>query len=236
MSNITEWKKNFTLCRYSKRLLNRIEDLNKDVLFKVDVNYIKKAIYYCKKYHKGQYRKSGEEYYTHPLEVAYMVSEYLFKTDILVTAILHDILEDTVCDYNTMIRLFDKKIADNVMDLTRIKPEGKITAAGIVDRLWKEKKFEMLLIKQFDRLHNMLTISFQSPEKRVKTAKETIGSFLVVAVFLGIRTTEEDLIKLCYNVLNPDQKENLDDTNELIPYGSDQDLLDLLQKNDKEHM
>lgn len=229
-----EWKKNYKSCKYSNRLLEKIGNLNEEAsLEKIDIDEIKKAIYYCKKFHSGQFRKSGEPYYTHPLEVAYMVSEYLPKTDILVTSILHDVLEDTFCDYNIMEDIFSQKIADHVMDLTRIKPEGKISSAAIVDRLWIEGKFELLLIKQFDRLHNMLTVEAKKPEKRIKTAKETIESFLVLAVALGIRTTEEQLIYLCSDTLKPKQENNEKQPTE-IPYGEDEALLDLLQQNDED--
>ena len=80
-------------CQYSTRLIEKLESLDtKNVL---DFDLINKAIYWAKKYHGDQKRKSGEAYYTHPLEVAYMVSDYKLKTDVIVASILHDIIEDT---------------------------------------------------------------------------------------------------------------------------------------------
>jgi len=80
-------------CKYSIRLIAKLKSLDtKNVL---DSNLINKAIYWAKKYHGNQKRKSGEPYYTHPLEVAYMISDHKLKTDVIVASILHDIIEDT---------------------------------------------------------------------------------------------------------------------------------------------
>lgn len=88
-------------CYYSNRLIGKLKLL--DTENKLDFILINKAIYYAKKYHGNQLRKSGEPYYSHPLEVAYLFSEYVEKeelqyytTDLIVTAILHDTIEDTV--------------------------------------------------------------------------------------------------------------------------------------------
>jgi hypothetical protein len=80
-------------CKYSVRLIEKLQSIDTDEV--LDFDLINKAIYWAKKYHDGQFRKSGEPYYTHPLEVSYMISEYQLTTDVIVTAILHDIVEDT---------------------------------------------------------------------------------------------------------------------------------------------
>ncbi len=82
-----------TSCKYSIRLTEKLKSLdNQNVL---DFELINKAIYWARKYHGDQKRKSGEPFYSHPLEVAYMISDYNLKTDVIVTSILHDIVEDT---------------------------------------------------------------------------------------------------------------------------------------------
>ena len=90
MEDISFWKSNFETCYYSERLLNKVTLLNETSASKVDITEVKKAIYYARKYHGKQMRESGEPYYSHPLEVAYMVSDYIFKTDIIVASILHN--------------------------------------------------------------------------------------------------------------------------------------------------
>ena len=119
-------------CMYSNRLMNKLNVLNQKVHSKVDLVEIDKAIYYARKYHGTQMRQSGEPFYSHPLEVAYMISDYLFRTDIIVTSILHDCIEDTLLTKEMIVKEFGYKIANQVEDLTRVKNDKKISSAEIV--------------------------------------------------------------------------------------------------------
>lgn len=199
MENLENWQEKFEECIYAKKLLDKITYLNSIVKVPpVDIVEVKKAIYYARKYHGSQTRQSGEPFYSHPIEVAYMVSDYLFKTDILVTSILHDIIEDTALTKERIAEEFGWKVANQVMDLTRIKENGiKISSAEMVEILYKEKKHAVLLIKLFDRLHNMQTISAKSPEKIKKIVDETIKQFIVLSLFLGLNNVEQILKHIC---------------------------------------
>ena len=109
-------------CKYSIRLIAKLKSLDtKNVL---DFNLINKAIYFAKKYHEGQLRKSGEPFYSHPLEVAYMVSDYNLKTDVIASSILHDIIEDTEVTAKMIHNAFGQRIAEMVDRLTRDRPDG----------------------------------------------------------------------------------------------------------------
>ncbi len=203
MEEIKDWEKDFEMCIYAKKLLGKVIYLNSIVkVSPVDVLEVKKAIYYARKYHGSQMRRSGEPYYSHPIEVAYMVSDYLFRTDILVTAILHDTLEDTELTKDQITQKFGWKVTNQVMDLTRIKEDGiKISAAETVEILYKEKKHDVLLIKLFDRLHNMQTIGAKSPEKISNTVEETMHYFLVLSKYLELLDIEINLLELCATTL-----------------------------------
>ena len=156
-----------TSCKYSIKLIEKLKLL--DTENKLDFKLINKAIYYAKKYHGTQKRESGEPYYSHPLEVAYMISDYLFRTDIIITSILHDTIEDTDLTFEMIQTEFGSLVASQVSDLSRIKVAGKkISSAELVKSLWLQKKYDQLLIKLFDRLHNVLTIHARSPEKQKK--------------------------------------------------------------------
>ncbi len=183
MSDLDVWLSKFECCLYAYDLINKIHLLNHQTINKVNIITIKKAIYYAKKYHSNQMRESGEPYYSHPLIVAGMVADYCFKTDILVTAILHDTIEDTDLTKNIINDIFDVNIANNVDDLTRIKSYGKITAAEIVKLLWSEKKHDLLLVKYFDRLHNLQTINAKSSIKIQQTVKETLKQFISLSLY-----------------------------------------------------
>ncbi|WP_341747695.1 HD domain-containing protein [Candidatus Tisiphia endosymbiont of Dascillus cervinus] len=95
MENINCWQSKYQSCEYSDRLMNKLYQMNQEVNRSIDLEEVRKGIYYAKKYHGSQMRQSGEPYYSHPLEVAYMISDYLYRTDIIVTSILHDTIEDT---------------------------------------------------------------------------------------------------------------------------------------------
>ncbi|MCC8371956.1 MAG: HD domain-containing protein [Rickettsia endosymbiont of Pseudomimeciton antennatum] len=194
------WKLEFKTCDYSDKLLDKVLLLNKTSRVKVDINEVKQAICYAKKYHSNQKRQSGEPYYSHPLEVAYMISDYLFRTDILISSILHDTIEDTDLTKEMIAKAFGKVVANQVEDLTRIKQNGyKISSAEMVEMLYKEKKYDILLIKLFDRLHNMQTISAKSPEKIKKIVEETSNYFIVLAPYFGMLEIEKQLYQLCWS-------------------------------------
>lgn len=124
---------------------------------------------------------------------------------------------------------FGLLVASQVVDLSRIKVVGKkISSAEMVESLWLQKKYDLLLVKLFDRLHNIQTIGVKSPEKIYKIAEETISAFLVLAVYLNITDAEKEIIQLCSKYINP----NLLDEDHLHPFGSDQNLLALISQND----
>lgn len=208
MFNLDVWLNKFECCVYADDLINKIHLLNHQTSNKVDVAKIKKAIYYAKKYHGNQKRQSGEPYYSHPLIVAGMVADYCFKTDILVTSILHDTIEDTNLTKNMINDIFDVNIAHNVDDLTRVKSYGKITAAEMVKLLWTEKKHDLLLIKYFDRLHNLQTINAKSPAKIQQTIQETLKQFISLSIYFEksnmpdlITKKHMDMVGLCLKQL-----------------------------------
>lgn len=228
MKDLDCWQENFEYCFYSKKLLNKLLLINKTSGNHIDLLAVKKSIYYAKKYHGTQKRHSGELFYSHPLEVAYIISDYLPNTNTIVISILHDILEDTACTKQMLTNIFDSKIADQVEDLTRIKFDKKISSKEMVELLWKQKKYELLAIKQCDRLHNMLTIKAHCPDKIIKITKETIEVFIVLAVHLEIRDLEEKLTYICKNITNYSKTQSEEIK---LPFGSDEDLLAILFQN-----
>jgi len=108
-------------CEYSNSLLAKCVHLNDASKKKVNLKLIEKAIVFAKKWHDGQNRKTGEPFYSHPLAVAEIASEYYFKTDVIVAAILHDIVEDTICTTENIKENFNSRIAEIVERLTRLR-------------------------------------------------------------------------------------------------------------------
>ena len=191
-------------CQYSIRLIDRLKSLDtKNVL---DFELINKAVYWAKKYHGEQKRKSGEPYYSHPLEVAYIFAENIiledrkyYTTDLIITAILHDTIEDTLLTKDMIEQGFNQYVANNVDDLTRIKTDRKFTAGETLELIYPQNKKGILYIKIFDRFHNLQTIGFVSEIKRNKVIEETIKYFIPLCAFLGLYDIKRGLIKISYH-------------------------------------
>lgn len=186
----------FTNCQYSTRLLKKLELLDPE--HTLDFDLIKKSIAWARTYHEGQFRKSGEPFYTHPLEVAYIVSDYGLKTEIIVTSILHDIVEDTQVTAGMILDGFGRRIEEMVDRLTRDRPDGsKLNVAEILNNAYRKNDKEVLLIKLIDRVHNANTAMVKSSEKRLKLVDNTLANFIVLASYLNLFKQEKELGDLC---------------------------------------
>ena len=214
MEDIHTWKAKFDSCEYSNRLLDKLLwiNTNKPSSQKINLVEVQKAIYYAKKYHGDQKRQSGEPYYSHPLEVAYMLAEYAakenkryFKTDLLVSSILHDTIEDTDLTFEMIAKIFGEVVAQQVEGMTRIKTHGKITSEELVNSLLLQKNKDVLMIKMFDRLHNVQTIQAKSEGKIKKIIDETVKVFLLLSVYLEMPEMTKILIRFCYESLHMKQ-------------------------------
>ncbi len=135
MEDLSHWKEKFEVCIYAKKLLDKLEYLNTKVNNPIDLEEVKKGIYYARKYHGSQMRKSGDPYYSHPIEVAIMLADFvayeapkLYTVIMLQAALLHDTIEDTKLTEKMIIEIFGVEVAKHVEGLTRIKPWGKISA------------------------------------------------------------------------------------------------------------
>ncbi|MFY9590167.1 HD domain-containing protein [Rickettsia endosymbiont of Halotydeus destructor] len=231
MQDINCWEEKFEICEYATKLLDKITSLNKLVKQPVDIREIKKGIYYARKYHGTQMRQSGEPYYSHPIEVAYLLAEYtatkvpeLFIPSMLNAALLHDTVEDTPLTEEDVTKIFDKDTARHVEGLTRVKPSGKISAEESLILLFKQKRNETILIKMFDRIHNLYTIGVKSPEKTKKIIEETLRTFLVLAVYLKLTTIEQEFIRINKSLL----QKYAPKPQPTIPYGDNSQLLSLV--------
>jgi len=103
MEDISSWKEKFEVCVYAKKLLDKATYLNTKVKNPIDLEEVKKGIYYARKYHGSQMRESGDPYYSHPIEVAIMLAEFvadeapkLYNAVMIQAALLHDTIEDSV--------------------------------------------------------------------------------------------------------------------------------------------
>jgi guanosine-3',5'-bis(diphosphate) 3'-pyrophosphohydrolase len=205
MEDLNYWEEKFEVCNYAARLLDQITSLNKLVQYPIDLRDIKKGIYYAQKYHGPQMRQSGEPYYSHPVEVAYMVAEFtayeapkLFIPSMVNAALLHDTIEDTLLTEENIAAIFDRNVATHVEGLTRIKPFGKLSVEDSLNLLIQQKQHDTALIKIFDRVHNLQTLGAKSPEKAKKIIDETFDHFVILAEYLELRDIADKLRQICY--------------------------------------
>ena len=193
-------------------LVSQIKEYNPGL----DPSVVAGAYEYAKKMHDGQTRESGEPYYTHPVEVASILAEMKMDTGTIVTAILHDTLEDTQATYEDLRKKFGKEVADlvnGVSKLTRIESqtrEGKQAENFRKLLLAMSEDIRVLLVKLADRLHNMRTIgSVKSPEKKRRVALETLEIYAPLAERIGVHKIKEELEDLAFSILNPEARESI---------------------------
>lgn len=182
-----------------------------------DKQQVKDAYYFAKDKHEGQTRASGEAYYTHPVEVASIMTEMRMDTASIVTAILHDTLEDTSATYDEITEKFSAEVADlvnGVSKLTKIESqtfEGKQAENFRKLLLAMSEDIRVLLVKLSDRLHNMRTLgNFKGrPDKIKRIARETLDIYAPLAERIGVHQFKEELADLSFSFLNPEALESI---------------------------
>jgi guanosine-3',5'-bis(diphosphate) 3'-pyrophosphohydrolase len=167
--------------------------------------------------HEGQLRASGEPYVLHPLAVADILADLEMDRATIASALLHDVVEDTVVTSDEVADRFGTEIAalvDGVTKLTRIPYQSKEDAQ--VENLRKmflamAKDIRVIIIKLADRLHNMRTLSSLPPQKQLSIAKETVEIYAPIAHRLGIWRMKWDLEDLALRYLDPDSYRDIAD-------------------------
>lgn len=182
---------------------------------RTNADLIRRAYAYGLQMHEGQFRKSGEPYFTHPVAVAAILTEQRLDDATIVTALLHDTIEDTKSTYSEVARLFGDEIAelvDGVTKLTNLQLSS--TESKQAENFRKlfmamSKDLRVILVKLADRLHNMRTIKSMRPEKQAQKARETMEIFAPLAGRMGMQWMREELEDLSFRVLNPEARNSI---------------------------
>ena len=178
---------------------------------KMDREMVKRAYLLAKKVHDGQFRKSGEPYIHHLIEVAYILATLQCGPSTLASGFLHDAVEDTDLTVEEIKAQFNDDVAKIVEALTKIQ-RLKLSHRTDVDFeaedhrkifLGMAKDIRVIMIKLADRLHNMRTLDSLSPERKIALSKETIEVFVPIAHRLGIYVIQSELEDLSLKYLHP---------------------------------
>lgn len=176
---------------------------------------LRDAFSYGQDMHEGQFRHSGEPYYTHPVAVTTILAEQQMDDATLVTALLHDTIEDTKATYAEVSERFGNEIAelvDGVTKLTNLQLTSTQTKQAENFRklfMATSRDLRVTLVKLADRLHNMRTIKSMLPDKQVQKARETMDIYAPLAGRMGMQWMREELEDLAFRVLNPEGRNSI---------------------------
>ena len=194
-----------------RRFLRQLELLEKVAAYDptVDEALLNRAYVYAMRMHGAQLRASGDPYFAHPIEVAGILTDYKLDTAAIVTALLHDTIEDTPATHEEIASLFGEEIAElveGVTKLTRLELQSEYTKQS--ENLRKfilaiSKDVRVLLVKLADRLHNMRTLHFVPEHKRERISRETLEVYAPLARQIGCNRIATELEELAFSFINP---------------------------------
>jgi GTP diphosphokinase / guanosine-3',5'-bis(diphosphate) 3'-diphosphatase len=181
-----------------------------------DKNTIKKAWELCKKAHNGQKRLSGEDFCSHPLNVALILSSWKLDTTSIVAGLLHDLIEDTSVTEEDITKEFGQNITAIILGVTKV---SQVKLVGSAEELFVQNLRKMfmamasdirvILVKLADRLHNMRTLEFLPPATRKRKALETLEIYAPLAERLGMGQVKSELEDLAFGYAYPSEYKKL---------------------------
>ena len=215
-------------------LILKLNEYNPDA-----IEMVKKAYEYAKVLHEGQYRQSGEEYITHPLNVAYILAELHADQDTICAGLLHDTLEDTHVTKEDIAHDFNSTIANLVDGVTKISKmnfsskhdENMANTRKIITGITQDVR--IIIIKLADRLHNMRTLEYKSEFKQKENALETMEIFVPLAYYIGAYRIKNELEDISLKYLKPEMYKKISEKKLLIELNSENALKEMFYKIEK---
>ncbi len=174
-----------------------------------DEALLNRAYVYAMRAHGNQKRASGDPYFSHPLEVAAILTEFELDDATIATALLHDTIEDTETTRTEIDELFGEKIGALVEGLTKIDKLNLVSKRAEQAENFRKllvaisSDIRVLLVKLADRLHNMRTLEHMKPESRKRIAQETMDIYAPLAGRMGIQEMKDELEELAFRWLHP---------------------------------
>ena len=199
----------------AEELYSYLDKLVHDYNPGADFERLRAAFEYAVELHDGQFRRDGSHYVTHPLETAGIVADMRLDDDSLIAALLHDAVEDTIATHEDVAKRFGEDVAnivDGVTKLTRVQYTSKEEEQ--MENLRKmliamARDIRVILIKIADRLHNMYTMEYQTPQKQREKSLETMEVYAPIAHRLGMQKMKWELEDLSLRYLDPIEYERI---------------------------
>lgn len=212
-------------------LLNVVRSYNSS-----EVEIVERAYYYAENLHKGQKRQSGEDYITHPLNVAYILASMHADRDTICAGLLHDTLEDTNITKEDISHDFNPEIAALVDGVTKISKlnfstkleQNMANTRKIITGITSDVR--IIIIKLADRLHNMRTLEYKTEFKQKENSLETMDIFVPLAYYIGAYRIKSELEDLAFRYLKPDVYMSLLDKNRRLEEENNGLLLEMKYK------
>lgn len=201
---------------YTSKLASRTESLL--AYFETEQEQVRFALDYATKAHSDQIRKSGEPYVTHPLEVAILVADLGGSLDMVLAALLHDVVEDTSIQLSTIEDIFGKNVSLLVEGCTKVSKVHPDSSNLEAQALTLRKLFvslardpRVVVIKVCDRLHNMRTIDYLPEKKQIRIGKETLAIHAPLAGRLGLGVLKSELEDRAFKAVYPHEYAVIDE-------------------------
>ncbi len=229
------------------RLADPVEQLYQELEAKIreyrpkdDLTALEKAFRFASKYHEGQLRSSGEPYMAHPVMVAHILADMRMDVVAMETGLLHDVVEDTSVTVEQVRKEFGPEVARCVDGVTKL---SKLDVFSAEDRqaesvrkmlLAMVEDIRVILVKLADRIHNMRTLGYLSPERRERIARETIEIYAPIAHRLGMGKVRGELEDLAFQHLEPDAYEEIMGAIESKRHSNEEFLVEIRQTVESE--
>ncbi len=212
-------------------LIKIVKDYNPE-----EVDIVKKTYEFASELHKGQKRQSGDDYITHPLNVAYILAEMHADRDTICAGLLHDTLEDTKITKEEIGELINPTVAELVDGVTKLakmnfsskEEQNLANTRKIITGITEDVR--IIIIKLADRLHNMRTLEFKKPFKQKENAIETMEIFVPLAYYIGAYRIKSELEDLSLRYLKPDIYKRIEETKLNIEKASNECLEEMVYK------
>ena len=213
-------------------IINELKNHNK-----YGLENVQKAYKLAEEKHRGVYRQSGEPYITHPLWVAQnLLDMQVWDPDMICAALLHDAIEDSDLTKQEIATDINPAVADLVDGVTKIRrmnfnskhSQNLANTRKIVTGL--NEDYRIIIIKLADRLHNMRTLEYKTPEKQLENALETLEIFVPLANSLGMYKIKSDLEDLSLMYIHPDKYQEIVESKEKLENGFKSDLYEIMYK------